>query len=103
MTDRDAAVGSLLRLPGLGGVSGWRRLIAAVILLRPLLALTAVLASLRGQLALSADLLGYLLAVVIVAVIGGLYPALVAALASAGCECGHCAAGLSSWRPAWNA
>ena len=84
MTDQDAAVGSLLRLPGLGGVSGRRRLIAAVILLRLLLALTAVLASLRGQLALSADLLAYLLAVVIVAVIGGLYPALVAALASAG-------------------
>ena len=84
MTDQDAAVGSLLRLPGLGGVSGRRRLIAAVILLRLLLALTAVLASLWGQLALSADLLAYLLAVVIVAVIGRLYPALVAALASAG-------------------
>jgi len=45
MTDQDAAVGSLLRLPGLGGVSGRRRLIAAVILLRLLPALTAVLAS----------------------------------------------------------
>ncbi len=84
MTDQDAAAGSLLRRPGLGGVSGGRRLIAAVILLRLLPALTAVLASSRGQLALSADLLAYLLAVVIVAVIGELYPALVAALASAG-------------------
>jgi len=45
MTDQDAAAGSLLRFPGLGGVSGRRRPIAAVILLRLLPALTAVLAS----------------------------------------------------------
>ena len=71
------------RLPQLGGVSRQRRLSALVTLIVLLPALTALLALLRSQLALSADLLAYLPAVVVIALIGSLYPALLAALASA--------------------
>jgi two-component system sensor histidine kinase KdpD len=45
-----------------------------------LILLTAVLARLRGELSLSSDIMLYLAAVVIVALVGGLYPALFAAV-----------------------
>jgi two-component system, OmpR family, sensor histidine kinase KdpD len=64
------------------GVSRQRRLTAMVMLLVLIPTLTVVLTLLRSQLALSGDLLLYLLAVVVIAVIGGLYPALLAALVS---------------------
>ena len=71
-------------LPHLGGGLSPRRRLAgagcAVILLG---ALTPVLAALRHHATLASDALSYLVAVVIVAVIGGLYPALAAAVASA--------------------
>ncbi|HTY73614.1 MAG TPA: DUF4118 domain-containing protein [Actinomycetes bacterium] len=63
------------------GASGWRRqavgfLVAAVGL--PLL--TVVLANARDQLSLASDILLYLAMVVVVALVGGLYPALAAAV-----------------------
>jgi two-component system, OmpR family, sensor histidine kinase KdpD len=71
------------RLPALGGalsvrrrLSGW--LIAVALL--PLL--TVTLAQLRTSLSLPSEILCYLLAVVAIALIGGLYPALAAALAA---------------------
>ena len=64
------------------GVSRQRRLTAIVMLLVLIPTLTVALTLLRSQLALSGDLLLYLLAVVVIAVIGGLYPALLAALVS---------------------
>lgn len=71
-----------LRLPQLGGVSHRRRLAATVTLLIALPALTVALARVRADVALSSDLLIYLLCVVAIAVIGGVYPALLAALVS---------------------
>jgi len=82
VTDKSAAERSPLRLLQLG-VSRQRRLTAMVLLLVLVPTLTVVLTMLRSHLALSGDLLVYLLAVVLIAVIGGLYPALVAAFVSA--------------------
>jgi two-component system, OmpR family, sensor histidine kinase KdpD len=71
------------RLPARHGALSWRRrlsggLTALVVL--PLL--TLGLAQLRTGLSLSSEILCYLVAVVIIALIGGLYPALAAALAA---------------------
>ncbi|WP_214415562.1 sensor histidine kinase [Sphaerisporangium fuscum] len=70
-----------LPLPG-AGLPGSRRGAAFVLAAVALPALTAVLVALRGTLALESVLLLYLLAVVVVAVVGGTWPALVAAVAS---------------------
>ncbi|MDF3289665.1 sensor histidine kinase [Streptomyces silvisoli] len=53
---------------------------AATVLLLP--ALTAVLVVLRGHLGLAIDLVLYMLAIVVIALVGGLYPALIAAVAA---------------------
>ena len=82
VADKSAAKRSPLRLLQLG-VSRQRRLTAMVLLLVLVPTLTVVLTMLRSHLALSGDLLVYLLAVVLIAVIGGLYPALLAAFVSA--------------------
>ncbi|GGU60810.1 sensor histidine kinase [Streptomyces albospinus] len=78
----EQAVGSpSLRLPhpsrGTGPLRFWSALAGAAVLL-PLL--TLALTALRGTLVLGADLVIYLLAIVAVALIGGLLPALLAAL-----------------------
>ena len=82
VTDEHASKRSPLGLPHLGGVSMRRRLEATVMLLVALPVFTVVLTQLRTHLALSSDLLVYLLSVVVIAMLGGLYPALVAALVS---------------------
>jgi two-component system, OmpR family, sensor histidine kinase KdpD len=67
------------RVPDLsGGISG-RRLLAGVILVAGLPALTVALVAAR-QLSLADDLLIYLVAVVAVAVVGGFWPAVLAAV-----------------------
>src|SRR4051812_49783089 len=62
-----------------GGLSARRRALALVLTLTGVPVLTAVLVSVRGTLSLDSVLLVYLLGVVVVAVIGGMVPALVAA------------------------
>jgi K+-sensing histidine kinase KdpD len=78
----DDATGPRLPLPPSRGISGRRRLLAATGALLGLPLLTFVLVPLRGTLADTSVLLIYLLAVVAVAVVGGLAPALAAAVAS---------------------
>ncbi|GAB2798959.1 sensor histidine kinase KdpD [Streptomyces chlorus] len=84
VTHEEAAGSAALRLPhpsrGMGPRRYWSALAGAVVLL-PLLAL--LLTVLRGHLGLSSDLVVFLLAVVVVALVGGLYPALFAAVAAA--------------------
>ncbi|HEV7208589.1 MAG TPA: DUF4118 domain-containing protein, partial [Mycobacteriales bacterium] len=65
-----------------GGLTGRRRLLGLAATVGQLAVLTAVCTALRSQLALVSDLLLYLLAVVVVSLVGGFYPALVAALAA---------------------
>ncbi|OBH02557.1 hypothetical protein A5696_10590 [Mycobacterium sp. E2699] len=72
-----------VRLPQLRGVSGRRRLQALVLTAVLIPAMTVVLALLRTRLSLSIDLLVYLAVVVLIAVVGGWYPALIAAIMSA--------------------
>ena len=68
-------------LPGLtGGLTPRRRLAGVLTALVLLAVLTAALAASRDSLSLSSPLLLYLSAVVVVALVGGLYPALLAAL-----------------------
>jgi two-component system sensor histidine kinase KdpD len=57
-----------------------RRLTALLLALVGLIALTVALTQLRGQLSLPSDMMLYLAFVVVVALVGGLYPALCAAL-----------------------
>ncbi|HTX96940.1 MAG TPA: DUF4118 domain-containing protein [Mycobacterium sp.] len=71
-----------VRLPQLRGVSGRRRLQALVLTAVLIPAVTIVLALLRSQLSLSVDLLVYLAVVVLIAVVGGWYPAMIAAIVS---------------------
>ncbi len=66
-----------------GGLTPRRRLAGLATAVVLLTVLTAVLTAQRGTLSLSSDLLLYLAAVVAVALVGGLYPALVAAVAAA--------------------
>jgi len=69
------------RLPALsGGLSPLRRIVGAALAILLLPALTAVLAQLRGELTLASLILIYLIAVVGVALVGGIYPALLAAV-----------------------
>jgi two-component system sensor histidine kinase KdpD len=71
-------------LPRLGGgLSAQRRIAGAVCGVVLLGGLTPLLASVRDHATLTSDSLIFLVAVVVVAVIGGLYPALAAAVASA--------------------
>ncbi len=70
-------------LPGLtGGLTPRRRLAGAATAVALLAALTLALAGLRGSLSQGSELLLYLSAVVVVALVGGLYPALGAAVAA---------------------
>jgi signal transduction histidine kinase len=72
-------------LSGLSGLSsgiGRRRLLAGVILVAGLPLLTAGLVAWQQQLSLADDLLMYLVAVVAVAVVGGFWPAVLAAVTS---------------------
>ncbi|MFD0210598.1 DUF4118 domain-containing protein [Streptomyces hirsutus] len=84
VTHEEAADSAALRLPhpslGMGPRRYWSALAGTVVLL-PLL--TLLLTALRGHLGLSSDLVVFLLAVVVVALVGGLYPALFAAVAAA--------------------
>jgi signal transduction histidine kinase len=70
------------RLTGLSGGIGGRRLLAGVILVAGLPLLTAALVAGQHQLSLADDLLIYLVAVVAVAVVGGFWPAVLAAISS---------------------
>jgi two-component system, OmpR family, sensor histidine kinase KdpD len=74
--------GALSRLSGLSSGIGRRRLLAGVILVAGLPLLTAVLVAAQHGLSLADDLLIYLVAVVAVAVVGGFWPAVLAAVTS---------------------
>ncbi|MFB7012598.1 MULTISPECIES: DUF4118 domain-containing protein [unclassified Streptomyces] len=86
VTHEEAVGPAALRLPhpsrGMGPRRYWSALAGAVVLL-PALTLLLTSTALRGRLGLSSDLVIYLLAVVAIALVGGLYPALFAALAAA--------------------
>ena len=71
-----------VRLPQLRGVSRGRRLQALALMVVLLPAVTVVLALSRSRLSLSVDVLVYLLVIVLIAVVGGWYPALTAAIIS---------------------
>jgi two-component system sensor histidine kinase KdpD len=70
------------RLPPLTGVSPRRRLRALALMAVLLPAVTILLGLVRTRLSLPSDLLVYLLVIVLIAVVGGWYPALVAAVVS---------------------
>ncbi|MEU3354420.1 DUF4118 domain-containing protein [Streptomyces sp. NPDC037389] len=83
VTHEEAAGAAGLALPRPGRGTGRKRFrlaMAGAAVLLP--ALTAVLTALRDRLDLSSDLVLYLLAVVVVALVGGLGPALLAAFAA---------------------
>ena len=72
------------RLPTIGGALSWRRRVAgfaATAILLPLL--TLLLASFRSDESMTSDVLSYQLVVVVVALIGGIWPALFAAASAA--------------------
>ncbi len=76
-------IGRAWRLPRLAhGLTPRRRLVATALAVGILPLLTVVLANSRGSLNLTTDALAYLLAAVIVALVGGFWPALLAAVAS---------------------
>lgn len=78
-----AAAGGGLRLPRLGGALTPRRLIAGFVLALsggPLL--TWLLVSIRSEDSITSDVLSYQLLVVVVALVGGIWPALFAAVLS---------------------
>ncbi|GAA1905319.1 sensor histidine kinase [Streptantibioticus ferralitis] len=85
VTHEEAAGASapLLRLPhptrGTGPRRYWTAMAGTALLLP---ALTLLLTALRGHLGLASDLVLYLLLVVVIALVGGLYPALIAAVAA---------------------
>jgi two-component system sensor histidine kinase KdpD len=68
--------------PSVDGISRRRILTAVVVAMAGLPALTAVLSALRPHLAFDDDLLLYLLAVIGITLIGGIWPAILAAAAS---------------------
>jgi signal transduction histidine kinase len=68
------------QLPSMSGVIGTRRLLAGVLLAAGLPLLTAALVAGRPNLGLADDLLIYLVAVVGIAVVGGFWPAVLAAV-----------------------
>nr|WP_237522290.1 DUF4118 domain-containing protein [Streptomyces sp. SID1328] len=84
VTHEEAAGSVAPRLPrpsrGMGPRRYWSALAGAVMLLP---VLTLLLIALRGHLSLASDLVIYLLAVVVVGMVGGLYAALPAAVAAA--------------------
>ena len=81
VTHQRAAGPPALRLPRLDRGLGARRRLGGLALAALLLpALTLALTGLRDQLTLSSDLLAYLLVVIVVALTGGLYPALATAV-----------------------
>jgi two-component system sensor histidine kinase KdpD len=71
------------RLPQLSGVSPRRRLRALALMAVLLPAVTILLGPVRSRLSLPSDLLVYLLVIVLIAMVGGWYPGLVAAVVSA--------------------
>ncbi|THJ75152.1 sensor histidine kinase KdpD, partial [Candidatus Frankia alpina] len=78
-----AEAGTGWRLPRVrSGLAPRRRLIATVLTLALVPALTAGLVQARGTFSLATEMLGYLIIVVTVALIGGFWPALLCALAS---------------------
>ncbi|WP_043267691.1 DUF4118 domain-containing protein [Streptomyces sp. CT34] len=84
VTHEEAAGNAALRLPRPGHGMGLRRYgtaLAGAAVLLP--ALTLLLTAVRGQLGLAGDLVIYLLVIVVVALVGGVYPALLAAVAAA--------------------
>ncbi len=81
VTHEHAAGPPVLRLPRPSGGLGTRRYLAGLAIGASLLAvLTLLLTALRGPLTYPTDILVYLLAVVTVAMVGGLYPALATAV-----------------------
>lgn len=83
VTHEEAAGAAGLALPRPGRGTGRKRFLLAMAGAAVLLpALTTVLTALRGRLDLSSDLVLYLLVVVVVALVGGLGPALLAAMAA---------------------
>jgi two-component system, OmpR family, sensor histidine kinase KdpD len=66
-----------------GGLTPQRRLLGALVGALALLGLTPLLAALRPHTALASDALIYLIVVVVVALIGGIFPAVATAVASA--------------------
>jgi two-component system sensor histidine kinase KdpD len=71
------------RLPSLGGALSWRRRLAGFVLaVAGLPALTAVLHATSSEASLAADVLAFQLLVVVVALVGGIWPALLAAVAA---------------------
>jgi K+-sensing histidine kinase KdpD len=82
MVGRSPSTPEVLDATTSGGLSVRRRLLAMVLAVVGIPALTAVLVAVRGSLSLDSVLLVYLLGVVVVAVVGGLLPALVAAVVS---------------------
>jgi len=71
------------RLPRLGGALGWRRRVAGLaVTLLGIPALTALLSTFRSEESLTSDVLAFQLLVVVVALVGGIWPALLAAVAS---------------------
>jgi two-component system sensor histidine kinase KdpD len=75
-------VAGRLTLPSLtGGLTGRRRILGLVVALVLLPVLTVVCASLRDRLLFAADISLYLLVVVVTALVGGFYPALLSAVA----------------------
>jgi two-component system sensor histidine kinase KdpD len=79
----DDDVPAARRRPRLGGGVGWRRqLLGLAVALFGLPLLTLLLEHTRGSLALDGQVLLYLLAVVVIAVIGGVAPAVVSAIAA---------------------
>jgi two-component system sensor histidine kinase KdpD len=78
-----AAAGKGRRLPEFGGhLTVRRRVAGAALAVAGLPALTAVLTQLRGSLGLAGDLLLYQLVILAVALVGGIYPAVVCAVAA---------------------
>ncbi len=84
LVPHEASGAGPVRLPArAGGVTPRRRLLGAVTGLVALPLLTVVLVAARDRLALGSQLLLYLACVVLVALVGGTWPALVAAVAAA--------------------
>ncbi|HMK63657.1 MAG TPA: DUF4118 domain-containing protein, partial [Acidimicrobiales bacterium] len=82
LTDERPTRRPLLVFPQVGGLTLRRQLLALAFVVAGLPLVTFVLTQLRGQLVLATDLLVYLLVVVVAGAIGGMYPSVVAAVAS---------------------
>jgi two-component system, OmpR family, sensor histidine kinase KdpD len=74
---------TIRKLPALaGGLSLRRRLAGTLIALLALPSLTAILAELRSQLTLPSQILLYLVLVIVITLVGGIFPALASAIAA---------------------